>query len=511
MKGIFTILAFICFYYAVGQNTSVSVNAVFPDWYQVYLDKQEIAAQKDITIYNSRMVASRSWFGPSRYNMYTNGTSFSWINIDSVQFTYSGNSKRNDYDRAIVLKLISGVWQPFQLKDKRYDGSGKVTTYTEQLYVNNVLQNKNRIQYTYNNNGQVLEELRLVWRNNAWADSSRLVNVYDSQNRLLKQTAELKPSSAWLFSYEYRYEYYKNTEMLTSESTTYISSSGNTMTEQQLYSYNEAGKMDSMMEGYLRQGVLEPTGRRYFVYNNQGLLWFMTTESYQNDRWRYDSKNTFTYDARNLLIEKQTAHYYDDTWVVIRATYYENNKMGLLEEYISYYYNIWFSDTLELESREAFSYDQAGNLLHHGEYTWLINNWDVKKDEYYKYNGYNQLIQDSIRYGGSFTYRYFNPRLNHYYYEEYEEGVWKEGAKIPSTVFPTPSRDNVTINMESLIIGKHVFKVFDYLGKQILEREYYWSKGDQQILIDASNWAIGCYIYKIESSYGYAEGKLIVQ
>ncbi len=76
--------------------------------------------------------------------------------------------------------------------------------------------------------------------------------------------------------------------------------------------------------------------------------------------------------------------------------------------------------------------------------------------------------------------------------------------------YPNPFNPSTTVSF-SLQEGSNVtFTVFDLLGREMMEKQGYYSSGNHSFKIDAGNWSTGVYFYKLETDAGFTSIRKMV-
>ena len=81
---------------------------------------------------------------------------------------------------------------------------------------------------------------------------------------------------------------------------------------------------------------------------------------------------------------------------------------------------------------------------------------------------------------------------------------------ISHRLYPNPSSDNFTLEIQADNEGKADIMVFNALGSLQLSKPFTLSKGFQQISIDCNNWAAGLYLVSIKLNDTVKTERLII-
>ena len=87
----------------------------------------------------------------------------------------------------------------------------------------------------------------------------------------------------------------------------------------------------------------------------------------------------------------------------------------------------------------------------------------------------------------------------------------KEITTFESHAYPNPFFTNFYIQNKFQNADNVSITIFDLLGKVVLEQQYDNVANDENIAINASNLAIGQYIYSLKTSNGVSTGKIAKQ
>ncbi len=87
----------------------------------------------------------------------------------------------------------------------------------------------------------------------------------------------------------------------------------------------------------------------------------------------------------------------------------------------------------------------------------------------------------------------------------------KEVATLESHAYPNPFFTNFYIQNKFQNADNVSVTIFDLLGKVVLEQQYDNVANDENIAVNASNLAIGQYIYTLKTSNGVSTGKIAKQ
>jgi len=238
-------------------------------------DSNPVTPAASITVYSPKKVTVYTTSNGTKVYNFTHDSRGNVLteNCDSVsRKTYTYDARGN----LLTISNKSFIANKWVLQDStlsEYDQNNNITTKTEIINLNGIIDYSKRYHYGYDSEGKMISSNVDKYQNSSWNAFVRSTYSYNSQKKLSTVLAEINSNGIWC-----------NSSLLT-------------------YSYSPAGDLLYCLYDYNSpENIWVDIKKIEYKYDTEQNIVETTVKVCENNNWYHDAKSEYQYDSNKVVV-----------------------------------------------------------------------------------------------------------------------------------------------------------------------------------------------------------------